>query len=77
MTDAAAAKTRVRGGHKGSVTKLLREAETLLSATPPDATQLAAMRMSLQEKLTVLDTLDEEIISLTESEDEIDNLPAN
>ena len=37
----------------------------------PDATRSAAIKMSLQEKLTRLDALDEEILRLLESEDDI------
>ena len=65
------AKIRIRGGHRGSVTKTLREVEDILATDSPDATRLAAIKMSLQEKLTRLDALDAEILGLLESEDDI------
>ena len=66
-----ARKKRVRGGHKASVTKILRKAEDIMAADPPDVEGLAQIKMSLQEKLTVLKGLDAEILELVESEDAV------
>ena len=66
-----ARKKRVRGGHKASVTKMVRKAEELLTAESPDVARLAQIKMSLQEKLTVLKGLDAEVLELVESEDAV------
>ena len=70
MADAGA-KIRIRGGHRGSVTETLQEVEDILATDSPDTTRLAAMKMSLQEKLTRMDALNAEILGLLESEDGI------
>ena len=61
-------KKRVRGGHRASVTKMVRKAEELLAADPPDAARLAQIKLSLQEKLVVLKGLDAEIVELVEED---------
>ena len=66
-----ARKKRVRGGHKASVTKMVRKAEELLTAEPPDVAHLLQIKMSLKEKLTVLERLDAEILELVDSEKDV------
>ena len=66
-----ARKKRVRGGHKASVTKMLRKATDVIEADPHDAARLAQVKMSLQEKLAIIKGLDAEILDLVESEDAV------
>ena len=47
-------KKGVRGGHRASATKMIRKAEELLARDPTDYPQLAKIRLSLQEKVSVL-----------------------
>lgn len=53
MTDPAH-KKRIRWGHKASATKMLHKAEEFLSQDTVDYAQLAKIRLSLQEKVSVL-----------------------
>ena len=66
-----ARKERVRGGHKASVTKIVHKAEELPTTESPDVARLAQIRMSLQEKLTVLKVLDADVFELIETEDSV------
>ena len=69
-------KKRVRGGHRASATKMIRKAEDYLAEEPVNYSQLARIRLSLQEKVSVLKHLDSEIVDLVKGEevaDEIDS----
>ena len=69
-------KKRVRGGHRASATKMIRKAEDYLAEEPMNYSQLARIRLSLQEKVSVLKHLDSEIVDLVKGEevaDEIDS----
>ena len=57
MSDLAR-KKRVRGRHRGSITKALGHAEELLAAESPDVDRLLQLKLTLGEKLEVLKTLD-------------------
>ena len=57
-------KKRVRGGHRASATKMIRKAEDYLAEEPVNYSQLARIRLSLQEKVSVLKHLDSEIVDL-------------
>jgi hypothetical protein len=63
-------KKRIRGGHRGSATKMIRKAEELLAKDGLDLAQLAKIRLSLQEKVSVLKQLDSEVVDLV-GEDEV------
>ena len=69
-------KKRVRGGHKGSATKMVTEVDDLLSALeahdPADvSTRLTQLKRSLLEKLDAVKHLDDEIVALTEGEEDL------
>ena len=68
MTDFAH-KKRVRGGHRASATKMVRKAEELLARDEPNRAELAKLRLSLQEKLLVLKTLDSDIVNNVKEDD--------
>ena len=70
MAEDLAKKKRVRAGHRASATRMANKAGELLSQDSPDATQLAQLRLSLQEKLDVLKQLDGEVLDLV-SEDHV------
>uniref|UniRef100_A0A1X7T0I9 Uncharacterized protein n=1 Tax=Amphimedon queenslandica TaxID=400682 RepID=A0A1X7T0I9_AMPQE len=64
---------RVRGGHKGSATKLVNEVDDLLSTLdgrdPGEVSvKLAQLKRSLTEKKDAIETLDEEVVGLLEDE---------
>ena len=63
-------KKRVRGGHRTSATKMIRKVEELLAPETKDYRQLAKIRLSLQEKVSVLKRLDTEVVDLV-AEDEV------
>lgn len=60
-------KKNVRG-HKASATRMLHKAEELLAQDPVNHAQLAKIRLSLQQKDTVLKQLDAELVDLVEAE---------
>lgn len=60
---------RVRGGHRASATKMMRKAEELLSREEPNLAELAKLKLSLQEKLVVLKTLDTDIVHHVKEDD--------
>ena len=66
-----ARKKRVRGGHKASVTRMVHDVKDLFTTDPPDVTRLAQIKMSLQEKLTVLKGLDAKILELVKTEEAV------
>ena len=68
---ALAQKKRSRSGHRGSLTKTINDAEADLTTDPPDQTVLAALEMSIREKLTVLDNLDTEIWDKLDTDDAV------
>lgn len=59
-------KKNVRGGHRASATKMINKAEELLAQDPVNYAQLAKIRLSLQQKVSVLKQLDTEIVDLVE-----------
>ena len=66
-------KKRVRGGHKGSATKLVNEVDNLLSTLDGRdlgevSVKLAQLKRSLTEKKDAIETLDEEVVGLLEDE---------
>ena len=67
-------KKRIRGGHRASATKMIRKAEELLSKADPDIAQLAKVRLSLQEKVSVLKQLDSEVVDLVKEEEVADEI---
>jgi hypothetical protein len=68
MAEALAKKKRIRAGHKASATRLLHQSEEVTSATTPDTSNFALIKMSLTEKLETLKVLDSEIAELIDDE---------
>ena len=61
----------IRGGHRGVVTKLVHEAEGILSSdslTPEQRNKLTVIKEQLDGKLKLLSDMDEKILSLCEVE---------
>ena len=67
MAEELAKKKRIRAGHRTSVTKLLHQAETALTGTP-DVTKLTTFKMTLNEKIKTLSTLDDDVANLLDDE---------
>ena len=57
-------KKNVRGGHRASATKMVRKTEELLAQEEPNKSQLTRVKLSLQEKLSILKELDSEVVDL-------------
>ena len=68
MTDLSH-KKNVRGGDRASATKMVRKAEELFAQEDPNHSQLARIRLSLQEKLSILKELDSEVVDLVKEEE--------
>ena len=63
-------KKRVRAGHRSSATKMIGQIEEALEVTETNLSMLRQKRTALEEKLELLQQLDEEIIdALTEEDD--------
>ena len=69
MAEGLMRKKRIRAGHRGSTTRMLRELDELLAADTLKKARLAQLKLSLQEKLDTLKQIDGEIIELTEEGD--------
>ena len=78
MTEGLVRKKQIRAGHRGSVTKMLRQVEELMAALDPgarvDTAKLSRLKLSLHEKLDTLKLLDGEILDLIEGEDVADEI---
>ena len=59
-------KRRVRAGHHSSATKMIKRTEDLLTAESPDVFNLSQLKLSLNEKLEVLEQLDNEILCMVD-----------
>lgn len=68
-----ARKKRIRAGHKASVTKTMTKVDTALTAEPVDVAGLPLLKLTLNEKLEVIRTLDAEVIELIEDEEALTN----
>ena len=62
-------KKNVRGGHRASATKMVKKVEELLAQEDPNKSQLARIKLSLQEKLSILKELDSEVVDLVKEEE--------
>lgn len=68
-------KKRVRGGHKGSVTRIIAQAREILGAEERDSTKLTQLIQTLKEKRDILTKLDSEILeTLAEEQDIVDEI---
>ena len=71
MAEGLRRKKNVRAGHRGSVTKLIKQVEEAIAAAPTtriDTLKLSQLKMSLTEKLDTIKHLDDEILGLIEEE---------
>ena len=68
MAEALTKKKRIRAGHKASTTKTMGKVDDVLAADSPDASTLALLKLTLQEKLETIRVLDSEIVELLEDE---------
>ena len=64
-------KKRSRAGHRGSLRKIINDAEADLMADPPDKTSLATLEMWLCEKIAVLNNLDSKIWDLLDTDEAV------
>ncbi len=51
-------KKGVRGGHRGSATKMMGQLDSELATSSPDPARILQLRRSLEEKIDTLKTLD-------------------
>ena len=68
MAEALAKKKRIRAGHRGSATRIVRQITEALVGDTPDRDRLSLLRITLKEKLETIKTLDTEIVDLIEDE---------
>ena len=68
-------KCRVRGGHKSHVTKVLGQSAVLLAdqLSRENGLQLRQQKVQLEEKLATIKILDNQILDLLETEQDIDH----
>ena len=66
MAEQLQMKKKIRAGHRGSVTRTLRQVEE--AKTGPDLPRLSLLKMTLTEKLETLKTSDNEIVDLIDDE---------
>jgi len=62
----------VRGGHRGVVTKITTEVDTLLTGEPPTSEQISRLKIvydQLENKMQLLQTYDGEIVKLCKTDD--------
>ena len=68
-------KKRIRAGHRGVVTRRIKEVDDLVAAITPthpaDLAKLAQLKLSLKEKLDTLSKLDDEILELIDTDAEL------
>ena len=70
MAEGLARKKCIRAGHKASTTKLLNKLDELRADSDSiDTSKLLRLKLSLEEKLGTLKTLDSEILDLTKEDD--------
>ena len=65
-------KRKIRGGHRASCTRVVREIRALLTSTDPNGTKMKQQKRFLEEKLTLLRGLDGEILELLRTEEELE-----
>ena len=70
--ESAKKKKKIRAGHQASTTQTLKQVEEALIEEHRDSAKLTRLRMTLDEKLATLRTLDTEIINLTEEESQLE-----
>ena len=58
-------KRKIRGGHRGSATRMMNAIDALVAEEEPDAIRLAQLKLSLEEKFNTLTRLDSEILDIT------------
>ena len=67
-------KRRVRGGHRGHITRVLKKSEQLLDNLEPSSIlQLKQHKLTLEEQLKATKELDAQILDLLSTDQEIDN----
>ncbi|KAL5500600.1 hypothetical protein EMCRGX_G012191 [Ephydatia muelleri] len=65
-------KRKIRGGHRASCTRVVREIRALLTSTDQNGTKMKQQKRFLEEKLTLLRGLDGEILELLRTEEELE-----
>ena len=65
-------KRKIRSGHRGSVTKTTAQVYEALEDVEANMSKLKQMKTTLQEKLDILQKLDDEIIDLIDNDDELE-----
>ena len=74
MAEALAKKKKVRGGHRASATQMVQAVGEMIAAFEAEPTselnvkRLLQLKLSLEEKLSTLKQLDEEILDLVDGE---------
>ena len=71
MAEALVKKKRIRAGHKGSATKTVHQITETLGGAIPDRDRLSLLRITLNEKLDTIKTLDAEIVDLIDHKGEL------
>ena len=75
MAEQLTKKKRIRAGHKGVVTRRMKEVDDIVAAMTPthpaDLAKLAQLKLSLKEKLETLSKLDDEIFQLIDADEEL------
>ena len=67
MADPAKIK-KVRGGHRGSATKMVNDIDAVLAATPIDLAKVIRIKRTLEDKVTTLKDLDEKVLDSIDDE---------
>ena len=67
-------KRSIRRGHRASATRMLRKAEDSLAQETINYSQLARIKPSLQEKVSILKRLDSDIKDLVSDEEAADEI---
>jgi len=68
-SEGVARKKRIRAGHKASATRIVTQINGILSEDNPDLTKLLQLKLSIQEKLETIKSLDGELLDLVTEDD--------
>ena len=68
-SEGVARKKRIRARHKASATKIVTQIDGILGEDSPDITKLLQLKLSIQEKLETIKSLDGEMLDLVTEEE--------